>query len=93
MNLGFIEYLHKSIKHIDATLGGDIAKGMDIFGDIPETGALREKTTIPQVGINDLQENVKNANDKIIKDLKTQNNGNIHKVVAVNVWRCKMRVA
>ena len=70
MNLGFIEYLHKSINHIDVTLVDDIAKGMDIVGDIPETGALRGKTTIPQIGMNEVQEKVKVTNDKIIKDMK-----------------------
>ena len=69
LNLGFIEYLHKKIDYEDKNLVKDIAMGMDIHGDIPETGALRCKATTPKIGVDQLKKDVVNINNKILKDL------------------------
>ena len=74
LNLGLMGWLHREINYPDNDLIRDIARGMDISGEVPISGNLRDKETNPTLTLRKLGNNIRPNNDKIANGLyKTSN--------------------
>ena len=77
LNIPLVMFLTRHLDYPDKQLPIDLAKGMDIIGNIPPSRALRKRTTTPTTNMTRLKTNLVARNRAILRNLKRTNDSTI----------------